>query len=309
MRLLFFGTGEIGVPTLRWLLRESGHDVVGVVTQPDKPVGRSRRLTPPAPKPLAIDAGVPVWQPEDIREAAAELVALDPDVSVVVAYGQFIPARLRDGVRLACINLHASLLPRWRGASPVQSAIAAGDAVTGVTVMFVAREMDAGDILLAETTPILPADTGQSLHDRLARIAPKALDRALVELEAGTARRTPQDPASVTHCAKLTREHGRIDWSRPAVEIERVVRAFDPWPGTHTALPDGRALKIFPRVSVGPAAAAGPGTIVEAGPGALVVAAGAGTIGLGDVQVEGQRRLALSEFARGSRLRVGDRLG
>jgi methionyl-tRNA formyltransferase len=140
MRVLFLGTGEIGVPTLRWLLRESGHEIVGVVCQPDRPVGRNRRLTAPATKALACEMGVPVWQPERLRDDMGGLLALEPDMVVVMAYGQFLPKALRERPRLGCLNLHASLLPRWRGASPVQSAIAAGDSITGVTVMYVAQD-------------------------------------------------------------------------------------------------------------------------------------------------------------------------
>ncbi|MFN0127714.1 MAG: methionyl-tRNA formyltransferase, partial [Verrucomicrobiales bacterium] len=257
MTILFLGTGEIGVPTLRWLIERSGHHVIGVVCQPDKPVGRRQHLTAPAPKSVALEAGIPVFQPDRLNDRAAleALLALHPDLILVIAHGQFVPKRLREAAALGCLNLHASLLPRWRGASPIQSAIAAGDTHTGVTVMHVDREMDAGDTILAETTPIDPEETGQSLHDRLASLAPRALARALPLVESGTAPRFPQDPAKVTHCLKLSRDHARLDWSRPAVELECLIRAYHPWPGTHTCLPaefGTKMLKIFPPTRVTP---------------------------------------------------------
>ena len=313
MTILYIGTGEIGVPALRWLIEESGHHIAGVACQPDRPAGRKQTLMPPATKVLAAGAGVPVFQPEKINDPAVldQLAALRPDVTVVMAYGQFLPKRLREGARLACINLHASLLPRWRGASPIPSAIAAGDAGTGVTVMHVVKEMDAGDMILAERTPILPNDTGGTLHDRLAALAPVALARALPLLEVGTAPREPQPPEDVTHCAKLHRGLGRIDWSKPSAEIERLIRAYDPWPGTHTFLPDGRTLKIFPPVELAPLPSpAAPGEIIHVDKSALVIAAGGGALRLtGKIQAEGGRPLSVREFLAGHSLSPGQKIG
>lgn len=324
MTILFIGTGDIGVPTLRWLAEHSGHRLAGVVCQPDKPVGRKQLLTHPATKRVALDAGLAVFQPDRISDPAAldAILATKPDLIVVMAYGQFLPKRLRLGAPLGCINLHASLLPRWRGASPIQSAIAAGDPESGITVMHVIREMDAGDIILAESTPILPDDTGQSLHDRLARLAPVPLARALPLLESGTAPRLPQPPAQVTHCAKLNRDLARLDWSRPAVDLERLIRAYDPWPGTHTTLPasqGGRLLKIFPPVRVttlpaGPATTDGPdvphpGAIVTVARDAITVATGEQALILSTLQIEGQKRLPARDFLAGTRLEPGQVLG
>jgi len=319
MTILFIGTGDIGVPSLRWLVEESGHRVAGVVCQPDKPVGRRQLLTPPATKQLAVAAGIPVFQPERINDPAAleEILALAPDLMVVMAYGQFLPRRIREGARLGCINLHASLLPRWRGASPIQSALAAGDPETGVTVMHVAREMDAGDLILAEKTPVEPGDTGQSLHDRLAELAPRALARALPLIESGTAPRFPQAPESVTHCAKLNRDLARLDWTRPAVELERLIRAYEPWPGTHTTLPashGGRTLKVFPPTTVTalpPTAqrAASAGEIVEVTRDRVTVATGQDALTLSTLQTEGQKRLSARDFLAGTRLETGQVLG
>ena len=314
MTVLFIGTGEIGVPALRWLVEESGHRVVGLVCQPDKPAGRRNALTPPATKSVATAAGVPVFQPDRINSPAAldAILATRPDVIVVMAYGQFLPRRIREGAPLGCLNLHASLLPRWRGASPIQAALAAGDRATGVTVMHVAREMDSGDIVLAESTVIQPEDTGQSLHDRLASLAATALARALPLIAAGTAPRHPQPAEGVTHCAKLSRDNARIDWTRPAAELERLVRAYHPWPGTHTRLPaafGGRLLKIFPPVGVTdlPAAhqPARPGAIITVTRDAITVAAGSGAVEVRHLQAEGQKRLTAREFLAGTRLEPG----
>ena len=317
MTVVFMGTGEIGAPVLRWLIEHSGHQVVAVVCQPDKPVGRRQTMTAPVTKQVALASGVPVLQPEKINDPAAveEVLAWQADLMVVMAYGQFLPKRIREGARLGCINLHASLLPRWRGASPIQSALAAGDAETGVTVMRVVREMDAGEMILAGTIPISAEDTGQSLHDRLAQLAPLVLERALPLIEAGTAPSLAQPAPFVTHCAKLTREAGRLDWSRPAVELERLIRAYDPWPGTHTLLPaswGGRILKVFPPVLVVPrptGVVAHSGEILAVDRSTVTVAAGTDALMLHSLQTEGQKRLLVREFLAGTRLEVGQVLG
>jgi len=319
MTIVFIGTGDIGVPSLKWLIEESGHRVTGVVCQPDKPAGRRQVVTPPATKQLAVAAGVPVFQPEKINDPAAleQILALRPDLTVVMAYGQFLPKALREAAPLGCINLHASLLPRWRGASPIQSAIAAGDAETGVTVMHVVREMDAGDIILAEKTSGRPDDTGQSLHDRLASLAPRALARALPLLESGTAPRLAQPPDLVTRCAKLSRDLARLDWTRPAVELERLIRAYDPWPGTHTTLPaplGRKLLKVFPPATVTPLPppphpAARPGEIIAVDRDRVTVATGHDALVLHALQTEGQKRLTARDFLAGTRLEKGQILG
>lgn len=311
MTILFLGTGEISVPTLRWLLEESGHQVIGLVCQPDRPIGRRQEPHAPATKTLAQAYRVPIFQPEKIKEAAPELTALQPDLSVVMAYGQFLPKAIREAARLGCINLHTSLLPLWRGAAPIQSALAAGDAETGVTVMHVEREMDAGDIILAERTPILPEDTGQTLHDRLAMLAPTALARALPLLEARSAPRLPQDTTRVTFSAKLSRATGRLDWNRPTAELERLIRAMHPWPGTHTTLPNGRLLKVFPPVAMLPSAPVTEPGQVLASPDRhrLAVSTGDGALALSEVQLEGGRRLTVKDFLAGHPLEGGTRLG
>src|SRR6266581_5815854 len=250
MRIVFIGTGEIGVPTLQALLK-SEHEVVGVVTQPDKPVGRSQLIEAPPIKKALSGSNIPVLQPARIKDQQAidEIRALKPDVIVVMAYGQILPRGILEIPKIACLNLHASLLPRWRGAAPIQAAIAAGDRETGITIIYMDEGLDTGDLLLQRKIDIAPNETGGSLHDRLGQIAPVALLGSLRMLSSGNVPRAPQDNALATYAPKLTREDGRIDWSEPAEVIARKIRAFDPWPGAFTKitakLNKPRNLKIF----------------------------------------------------------------
>ncbi|PYL06571.1 MAG: methionyl-tRNA formyltransferase [Verrucomicrobia bacterium] len=309
MRIVFIGTGEIGVPTLRALLN-SEHKIVGIVTQPDKPVGREQRIEPPPVKKVLIGRarppGAPILQPPRIKDSHVfeAIRALKPDVIVVMAYGQILPRDVLEIPRLACLNLHASLLPRWRGAAPIQAAIAAGDRETGVTVMYMDEGLDTGDILLQRKIAILLTDTGGSLQDRLEQIAPEALLESLRLLGAESAPRVAQDNARATYAPKLKRKDGKIDWSEPAEAIERKIRAFNPWPGTFMKL-NGRNLKIF---SARVADLSGkPGEILRS-ENELIIAAGKGALSLGEVQLEGKRRMSAAEFLRGhaSRLRGAD---
>src|SRR5437763_13428589 len=235
MRIVFIGTGEIGVPTLRALLK-SEHEVVAVVTQPDKPVGRDQRIEPPPIKTALIGSarppGVPIFQPARIKDPQVieQMRVLTADAIVVVAYGQILPRAVLEIPRLICLNLHASLLPRWRGAAPIQAAIAAGDREIGVTVMYMDEGVDTGDILLQRRIDIQSNDTGGLLHDRLAQTAPDAVLESLSLLAQRSAPRTPQDNSRETYAPKLKREDGRIEWSETAQTIERKIRAFDPWP-------------------------------------------------------------------------------
>jgi methionyl-tRNA formyltransferase len=296
MRVLFIGTGEIGLPVLRWLLDSGEHELVGVVTQPDKPVGREQRIEAPPVKEALAGHPVPIFQPKRIKneEAAAEIRALAPDVIVVMAYGQILPRAVLEIPRIACLNLHASLLPRHRGAAPIQAAIVAGDPESGITVMYMDEGLDTGDVLLQKRIAIAPDETGGSLHDRLAEIAPSALQEGLAQLVAGTAPRIPQDSSAATYAPKLEREHGRIDWSEPAALIDRKIRAFNPWPGTFTILRDDagteRKLKIF-RASVTDSCSADPAN--------LVIPTKSGAVRLEEVQLEGKRRMSAAEFLRG----------
>jgi len=298
MRIVFIGTGDIGVPTLQALLK-SEHEVVGVVTQPDKPVGRAQLVEPPPIKKALSATGIPVLQPARIkdRQAIEEIRAFKPDVIVVMAYGQILPREVLEIPKIASLNLHASLLPRWRGAAPIQAAIAAGDIESGITVMYIDEGLDTGDILLQRRIDILPADTGGSLHDRLAKIAPEALLESLELLAEEGAPRIPQDNALATYASKLRREDGKIDWTDPAEAIERKIRAFDPWPGAFMEF-DGRKLKVFSAVIVGLCGMPGEILLSEK---ELVVAAGEGALSLGEVQPEGKRRMSAAEFLRGHR--------
>ena len=300
MRIVFIGTGEIGVPTLRALL-DSGHEVVAVVTQPDKPVGREQRIEPPPIKKALIGRarplGAPIFQPARIKDPqiVEELRRLKADVTVVVAYGQILPLDVLEIPRLACLNLHASLLPRWRGAAPVQAAIAAGDCETGITVMYMDEGLDTGDILLQRSVEILPNDTGGSLHDRLAQIAPDALLESLRLVAARNAPRIAQDNARATYAPKLKREHGQIDWSQSAEAIERKIRACNPWPGAFMKV-DSQNLKVFFALVVD--LNGQPGEILRSDKD-LIVATGKGALSLAEVQLEGKRRMSAVEFLRG----------
>ena len=296
MRIVFIGTGEVGVPTLQGLLK-SEHDVVGVVTQPDKPVGRSQQIEPPPIKRIPIIANVAILQPPRIKDphAIEEIRAITPDVIVVMAYGQILPRAVLDIPKIACLNLHASLLPRWRGAAPIQAAIAAGDQETGITVMYMDEGLDTGDILLERKLDILPTDTGASLHERLAQVAPEALFESLRLLTAKSAPRIPQDNAQATYAPKLKRDDGRIDWSEPAEVIERKIRAFNPWPGAFIKLGD-RNLKVFSASLVNRSGK--PGEILRSEK-ELVIGAGNDALALGEVQLEGKKRMSAAEFLRG----------
>lgn len=300
MRVIFIGTGDIGVPTLQALLQSREHRVAGVVTQPDKPIGRAQGIESGPIKKAIAGTTMPILQPARIkdRQAIDEISALKPEAVIVMAYGQIVPRDLLEIPSTACLNLHASLLPRWRGAAPIQAAIAAGDRETGITVMYVAEGLDTGDILLRRKIDISPTDTGGSLHDRLARIAPDALFDALRMLAKGIAPRIPQDNALATYAPKLTRDDGRIDWSESVEVIERKIRAFNPWPGAFMKL-DGRNLKIFSASIAG--LSGEPGEILRSEK-ELVIAAGNGAVSLGEVQLEGKRRMRGAEFLRGHRV-------
>jgi methionyl-tRNA formyltransferase len=300
MRTVFIGAGEIGVPTLQALLRSSEHKLTGAVTQPDKPVGRAQRIEPTPIKRALPGSKVPILQPARVkdRQAIEEIRALQPDAIVVMAYGQILPREVLEIPRVACLNLHASNLPRWRGAAPIQAAIAADDPETGITVMYMAEGLDTGDILLQRRIDILPTDTGGSLHDRLAQIAPETLLEALQMLANGNAPRIPQDNALATYAPKLTRDDGKIDWSEPAEIIERKIRAFNPWPGAFTeiAAPGVRKLKIFSAAIVD--FSGKPGEFLRSEK-ELIVAAGKNALSLNEVQPEGKRRMDAAAFLRG----------
>ena len=299
MRTIFLATGDIAIPSFRILLAKSPRPLA-LVTQPDRPVGRHQIPTPPAIKLEAIAAGIPVFQPERVGDATAELEALEPELIVVMAYGQILRKPTLRLASRAIINLHASLLPKYRGAACIQAAIDAGDVETGVTSMHVVRELDAGDIILSKSTPIAPNETGGSLHDRLAGIAADVLEETLVLLEHSNAPRRPQDPSAASYVSKLERGDGKLDWSMASAAIERRIRAYDPWPGTFAEWNDHgaiRRIKIFPHTKCVDAGLKR-GEVVQTD-GRLLVGCGDGALELFHVQPEGGRRMTAADFMRG----------
>jgi methionyl-tRNA formyltransferase len=303
MRVVFIGTGAIGVPALQPLLRSGEHQLTGVVTQPDKPIGREQRIEPSPIKKALIGTEMPILQPARIkdRQSIEEIRALLPDVIVVMAYGQILPRTILEIPSLACLNLHASLLPRHRGAAPIQAAIAWGDSETGITVMYVDEGLDTGDILLQHKIDILPTDTGGSLHDRLGQIAPEVLLEGLKLLVQGNAPRLPQDNALVTYAPKLSRENGRIDWTEPAKVVERKIRAYNPWPGAFAILTDrpGHELKLKVLSAQIVDGKGRPGEALCADNRGLIVATGEKALSLQNVQLEGKSRMGAHDFVRG----------
>ena len=304
MRIVFCGTGDIGLPALRALAESQRHSLAGVITQPDKPAGRDMRPRAPAVKSEAIARQIPVAQPERIRNDFSALVEWNPDLVVVAAYGQILSRDVLRLPRLGCLNLHASLLPRHRGASPIQAAILAGDTETGITSMYMDEGLDTGDILLDRRIPIFPDETGGSLHDRLAALAPSVLMESLDLLDKSVAPRIPQDFSLATYAAKLGKLDGRLDWKEPASHLARRVRAMNPWPGASCRLAAG-VLKIHLAAAMDRNGE--PGTVLSSGPEGILVAAGEGSLALLEVQLEGRKRLPCGDFLRGFPLEAGTR--
>ncbi len=308
-RLVFMGTPEFAVPSLR-AVAAAGFDLAAVVSQPDRPRGRGQKVTYPAVKTAALDLGLPVWQPRRKGQAdiLADLQELRPDLILVVAFGQLLSQAVLDIPRLGVLNVHASLLPRYRGAAPIQWAILNGDEVTGVTIMWLTLEMDAGDIFLQEEQPIRPDDTAGTLAARLAEQGARLLVGSLREIAAGRPVRQPQPSQGVTYAPMVTKEMQRLDFSRPAVILHRLIRALDPSPGAYT-LYNGAVLKVFrPTLGASTRPTAPPGTVLQVTSAGAEVACGDGTLWLQDLQLAGRRRLSALEFARGQQL-VQQRLG
>ncbi len=299
MRLIFIATGDIALPSFRHLL-EHGPRPLALVTQPDKPVGRHQVLTPPAIKIEALGAGIPVFQPEKIGDITAELAALDPELLVVMAYGQILRKNILTLASKAIINLHASILPKYRGAACIQAAIDAGDAETGITAMHVVRQLDAGDVILIKTIPIAPDETGGTLHDRLALLAPATLSEVIAKLSDGSIARIPQDDSLSSYISKLERDDGRLDWTQPAEQIARRIRAYDPWPGTFTMALEGgneKRLKISPPTELVHHILA-PGEVANID-GHLIIGCGKDSLRLENVQPDGSRRMSAGDYLRG----------
>ena len=305
MRIVFFGTPEFAVASLRALIRER-FTLAGVVTQPDKPQGRSRStLVPPPVKVAALEAGIQVLQPaRPVGDLfLASLRRLEADLGVVVAYGHILRREVLDAPTLGMINVHASLLPRFRGAAPIQHAILAGDRETGISIMRMEEGLDSGPVLLRLSTPMADGETAGTLTTRLASLGAAALVEALSHLSAGTATAQPQDSATATYAPKISRESARLDWSRDAAALERQVRAFDPVPGAWASL-GGVPVKLFGGM---PAVGGGePGSVLAASD-RLVIAAGSGAIAVSEVQPAGRNRLTVEEGVRGRGITAGRR--
>jgi methionyl-tRNA formyltransferase len=307
-RLVFAGSPDFAVPALE-VLAHSGHEVVAVLTQPDRPAGRGLGTRASPVKVAAVALGLTVWQPGSLRRdpvAVARLAELAPDLMVVVAFGQILPPEVLAIPRRGCVNLHASLLPRWRGAAPIQAAILAGDAETGVTLMQLDAGLDTGPMLASVRVPIDADTTGGSLHDELAQRGAGLLRQHLDALLAGTLSAAAQPETGVSWAPKLAKSDARLDWREPAEQLGRRVRAYQPWPIAETTL-DGRQLRIhaaqvLPAAGMAPAALTHPGTVLDAAASGIDVQAGAGVLRLTSVQLAGRQRLAAAEFARGQAL-------
>ncbi len=304
MRIVFMGSPDFAVPSLERLVAD-GHTVPLVVTQPDRPAGRGRDLRSPAVKCVAERLGLALAQPERVgaSQVLASLHEARPDIAVVVAFGQFLPRAVRELPPLGCINVHASLLPRYRGAAPIHRALMAGETETGVTVMRVEEHMDAGPILLQRTCPIRPEDDAGSLHDRLAGLGAAALADAIRLLAAGAGRWVPQDHAQASLAPKLGDADCRMALAGDPAPLVNRIRGLSPAPGAYLPLADGQRLRLLKaevRAASGP-----PGTILAIEDAAVVVATGGGAVALLEVQPAGKRRMSAAEFARGRRLRVG----
>jgi len=295
MRIIFAGTPDFSVPVLRALL-DSRHEVVAVYAQPDRPAGRGRKLKPGPVKQLAEDSGIPVYQPVSLKDAASQqqLAALRPDLMVVVAYGLLLPQAVLDMPNLGCVNLHASILPRWRGAAPIQRAILAGDSETGVCLMQMEAGLDSGPVLAEVRTPIATDETGGSLHDRLSQLAADLLAEQLDDLAGGHLQPVIQDESQVTYAHKLDKGEASIDWQQDAMAIERRVRAFNPWPVAQAQY-EGKSLRIWGARAIDCTGGL-PGAVVAAGKQGIDVACGEGCLRLLEIQLPGGKRLDAAAF-------------
>ncbi len=304
LRTVFMGTPDFALQTLQGLI-DAGCNLVGVYTQPDRPKGRGKQLAEPPVKELAQRHGIPVYQPARLRqpEAVAELQALAPDLIVVVAYGQILPKSVLDIPRYGCINVHASLLPKYRGAAPINKAIIDGETQTGITTMYMDVGLDTGDMLVKQSLAIGPDETAGQLHDRLAALGRATMEETLRRLCAETLQRTSQDDGQSTYAPMMKKEDGRIDWHRSAIEIHNQVRGLDPWPGAYTTL-NGELLKL---AGTSPQTGEGgvPGSIVAADGKGVRIACDRGTLLVRALQLAGRKRLSAADFLRGCPLSPG----
>jgi len=305
MRVIFMGSPDFSVPILSGLI-DAGHDIVCVYAQPPRPAGRGHKETPCPVHAVALEKNLTVRTPKSLKDSAdqKEFAELKADIAVVAAYGLILPKEILEAPRLGCVNVHASLLPRWRGAAPIHRAILAGDSETGVTIMQMDEGLDTGAMLMAERVAITPETTAEMLHDQLAEMGATMITGALRELEAGNATPVPQPEDGVTYAKKLERGEGRLDWRKPALELERAVRAFHPWPGTWFELPgaDKNARVKVLAAHVADGTGQKPGTVID---DKLTVACGEGALRLDRLQREGKGAMSADEFLRGNALAAG----
>lgn len=311
MRVIFMGTPDFSVGTLEALI-EAGHEVVLAVTQPDKPKGRGKSMQFPPVKEAALAHGIEVYQPVRVREQDCidYLKKYEADIIVVVAFGQILPKEILDMPRYGCVNVHASLLPKYRGAAPIQWAVINGERVTGVTTMRMDEGLDTGDMIMKEEVVLEPEETGGSLFERLAQTGASLCVRTLAAVEDGTAIYTPQEHGEATHTIMIKKQLGEIAWEKPALELERLIRGLNPWPSAYTHL-NGRTLKIWKAAVAeqGQAERAEPGSVVEVRKDSILVQTGQGLLKLVEVQLEGKKRMTTDAFLRGFTIEAGTRLG
>lgn len=310
MKVLFMGTPDFAAVTLDKLIH-SRHELIGAVTQPDKQKGRRQEVSFSPVKELALAHSVPLYQPNKVKEPEflEKVRELAPEAIVVAAFGQILPKALLEIPPYGCINVHGSLLPRYRGAAPIQYSIIDGESETGITIMYMDAGIDTGDMILQSKLPIAKDETGGSLFDKMAQLGADLLLDALEQLEAGTAARIPQDNDKATYVKTLGKEMGELDFTQSAVRLERLIRGLNPWPSAYTHL-EGRTLKIWKaEVEALEPKAAGPGQVVELRQDALVVATGAGALVIRELQLEGKKRMTAEAFLRGYRLSIGTSLG
>lgn len=307
MKIIFAGTPHFAASALAALLKE--HQVVAVLTQPDRPSGRGMQLTPSPVKQLALQHGLPVLQPATLKTAEAQqaIAELEAEVMVVAAYGLILPQAVLQLPRYGCLNIHASLLPRWRGAAPIQRAILAGDAETGITIMQMDEGLDTGDMLLKKACPIAPDDTAETLHDKLAGLGAQAITESLQDLQRGKLRPQRQDAQLATYAAKLTKGEAQLDWSQDAARLERAVRGYYPFPVAQTVF--GETPVKISRASMAAGKAAPPGTVLGVEKDAIIVACGNGALALKVLQKPGGKALPVAQFVQGFPIREGDRFG
>lgn len=307
MRVVFMGTPDFSVPTLQKII-DAGHEVIGVVTQPDKAKGRSKALQFTPVKELAVQYNIPVYQPQRIKgnqEFYEEMKALNPDVMITVAFGQILPQEILDLPKYGCINVHASLLPKYRGSAPIQWVILDGETESGVTTMMTDIGIDTGDILLKKVVPLDEKETGGSLHDKLSVVGGDLLIETLKGVEAGTVTRIPQGETPTKYAKMLTKELGKIDFTKSAVEIERLIRGLNPWPSAYTSL-HGKTLKIWDANVVDGDSNAQPGEVIRVDKTSFTVMTGDNALEIVEMQLEGKKRMMTEAFLRGYSVEKGE---